>query len=92
MREYSHKVVIDKRSSGIINVEIFGEVPINNDCIRYQHLDDAAYQILFLPSSRFEEEIDLGTFEVGDYRVNINGYDKFSIRGFSANRKKTHNL
>ncbi len=82
VRDYPHKVVIDKGSSGIINVEIFGEVPINNDCIRYQHLDTAAYQIAFLPSSVFEEGIDLGTFGVGNYRVNINGYERvrFSIR------------
>lgn len=81
--EYFHKIVIDKGSSSIMNVEIFGEAPINADCIRYQQPDDAAAQLLFSgPTNTFKTEIDLGTFGTGDYRVNINGYDdvRFSIR------------
>lgn len=80
--EYSDKIVIDKGSSSIINVEMFSEVPINADCIRYQQLDNAASELLFGSSNTFTVEIDLGTFETGDYRVNINGDDEvwFSIR------------
>ena len=84
--EYSPKIVIDKGSSGnLMNVEIFGEVPFTADCIQHQDLDSVAYELIFGPSNRFEVQIDLGTFETGDYRVNINGADEvgFSIRRFS---------
>ena len=81
--EYSPKIVIDKGSSGnLMNVEIFGEVPFNADCIQHQDLDSVAYELILGSSNRFEVQIDLGTFEAGDYRVNINGSDEvgFSIR------------
>jgi len=97
---YCEKIVIDRESRGLMNIEIFGEVPINADYYQhYQRFDDVpdevyadvlADQLLFgaLRGDRFEAETDLGSFEAGDYRVNINGSDEvgFSIRGFSANR------
>lgn len=94
---YCEKIVIDREPRGLMNIKIFGEVPINADY--YQRFDDVpdevyadvlARQLLFgaLREYRFEAETDLGSFEAGDYRVNINGSDEvgFSIRGFSANR------
>ena len=85
--EHSHKIVIDEESSGIINVEISGEAPINADCIQYQQFhNDLATTIVFSSPNTlydaYEAEIDLGTFGTGDYRVNLNGSDEvwFSIR------------
>jgi len=90
--EYSEKVMVDEKSSDIIHIEIFGEAPINADGIEYKQLDaqrlhDIATELVFSPSyPRFEYKIPIGTFENGDYRVNINGSDEvgFSKRRFGA--------
>ncbi|MCY3723045.1 MAG: hypothetical protein OXG97_12565 [Candidatus Poribacteria bacterium] len=93
---YCEKIVIDRESRGLMNIEIFGEVPINADYYQYsQRFDDVpaelyadvlARQLLFgvLRKGSFEAETDLGSFEAGDYRVNINGSDEV---GFSIQRR-----